>query len=328
VTGAVSGSGSPVVEVENVTLRFKGVTAINGATFTVGERELFAIIGPNGAGKTSIFNVLSGVYRPQEGTVRFLGENVLGRRPHTIAARGMARTFQNIELFENLTVIDNLMLGRAHRVRYGMLAAAAWFGPARKSELADREAVEDIVDFLELAQYRGFPVGLLPYGVQKRVELGRALAMEPKLLLLDEPVAGMNLEETEDMARFILDIRDELQIPMIMVEHDMGLVMDLADRVMVVDFGVPITTGPPAEVQRNPDVVAAYLGEDHEAGGRRTGNGGATPAAATSGASGATAAGAVGEHTDVPADEPERPLDVPAAPDGPAAEKTRPGGTP
>ena len=260
---------APVVEVENVVLTFKGVTAINGASFSVGERELFAIIGPNGAGKTSIFNVLSGVYRPQEGSVRFLGEDVLGRRPHRIAAMGMARTFQNIELFENLTVIDNLMLGRAHRVRYGVFAAAAWLGPARRSELADRAAVEDIVDFLELAQYRGFPVGLLPYGIQKRVELGRALAMGPRLLLLDEPVAGMNLEETEDMARFILDIRDELQIPMIMVEHDMGLVMDLADRIMVVDFGVPITTGVPAEVQRNPDVVKAYLGEDHGTGGRR-----------------------------------------------------------
>ncbi|NEK57105.1 ABC transporter ATP-binding protein [Geodermatophilus sabuli] len=263
-------AAAPVVEVADVTLRFKGVTAINGVSFTVGEHELFAIIGPNGAGKTSIFNVLSGVYRPQEGSVRFLGEPVLGRRPHTIAARGMARTFQNIELFENLTVIDNLMLGRAHAVRYGMFAAAGWLGPARRSELADRAAVEDIVDFLELAQYRGFPVGLLPYGVQKRVELGRALAMEPKLLLLDEPVAGMNLEETEDMARFILDIRDELEIPMIMVEHDMGLVMDLADRVLVVDFGVPITTGTPVEVQRNPDVVKAYLGEDHATGGRRS----------------------------------------------------------
>jgi branched-chain amino acid transport system ATP-binding protein len=260
----------PVLEVADVTLRFKGVTAVNGVSFTVGPQELFAVIGPNGAGKTSIFNVLSGVYRPQEGRVRFLGEDVLGQRPNKIAARGLARTFQNIELFENLTVIDNLMLGRAHTVRYGMLAAAAWLGPARKSELADRAAVEEIVDFLELAAYRSFPVGLLPYGVQKRVELGRALAMGPRLLLLDEPVAGMNLEETEDTARFILDIRDELQIPMIMVEHDMGLVMDLADRVMVVDFGVPITTGTPAEVQRNPDVIKAYLGEDHATGGRRS----------------------------------------------------------
>jgi branched-chain amino acid transport system ATP-binding protein len=280
-------AGKPVVEVEGVTLRFKGVTAINGVSFTVGEQELFAIIGPNGAGKTSIFNVLSGVYRPQEGSVRFLGEDVLGRRPNRNAASGMARTFQNIELFENLTVIDNLMLGRAHRVRYGMLASAFWLGPARSSELADRAAVEDIVDFLELAQYRGFPVGLLPYGVQKRVELGRALAMEPRLLLLDEPVAGMNLEETEDMARFILDIRDELKIPMIMVEHDMGLVMDLADRVMVVDFGVPITTGVPAEVQKNPDVIKAYLGEDHATGGRRSKGG----TAAGSTAAGSTAAG-------------------------------------
>ncbi len=255
------GTGEPVVEVTDVTLRFKGVTAINGVSFGVGPHELFAIIGPNGAGKTSIFNVLSGVYRPQQGNVRFLGENVLGRRPHDIAALGMARTFQNIELFENLTVIDNLMLGRAHRVRYGMLSAAVWFGRARRSELVDRAAVEEIVDFLELAQYRGFPVGLLPYGIQKRVELGRALAMEPKLLLLDEPVGGMNVEETEDMARYILDIRDELDIPIVLVEHDMGLVMDLADRVMVVDFGRPVATGVPAEIQHDPDVIRAYLGE-------------------------------------------------------------------
>ena len=252
---------APVLEVSDVTLRFKGVTAIDGVSFTVGERELFAVIGPNGAGKTSVFNVLSGVYRPQQGSVRFLGEEVLGQRPHAIAARGLARTFQNIELFENLTVIDNLMLGRAHRVRYGVLSAMAWLGRARRSELADRAAVEEIVDFLELAAVRSSPVGLLPYGIQKRVELGRALAMEPSLLLLDEPVAGMNLEETEDMARFILDIRDELVISMIMVEHDMGLVMDLADRVMVMDFGIPITTGTPEEVQRHPDVVRAYLGE-------------------------------------------------------------------
>jgi branched-chain amino acid transport system ATP-binding protein len=254
----------PVLEFDDVHLSFSGVKAINGATFAVGARELFAIIGPNGAGKTSIFNVLSGVYRPQQGAVRFLGEDILGRSPHAVAAMGMSRTFQNIELFENLTVLDNLMLGRHHHVRYGWLSALWYAGRARTEELAHRAIVEDLVDFLEVQEYRKLPVGLLPYGIQKRVELGRALAMEPKLLLLDEPVAGMNVEETEDMARFILDIRDELSIPMILVEHDMGLVMDLADRVMVVDFGTPLATGRPAEVQRNPDVIKAYLGQEHE----------------------------------------------------------------
>ncbi|WP_242624100.1 ABC transporter ATP-binding protein [Micromonospora kangleipakensis] len=251
----------PILAVDEIRLAFKGVKAIDGVSFSVGRRELFAIIGPNGAGKTSIFNVLSGVYRPQSGRVMFDGANLVGHRPHRIAAAGMARTFQNVELFSNLTVLDNLLLGRHTHLRYGTFAAIAWFGRARREELAARAAVEDIVDFLELQQWRRLPVGLLPYGVQKRVELGRALAMQPKLLLLDEPVAGMNLEETEDMARFILDIRDELNIPMILVEHDMGLVMDLADRVMVLDFGVPITTGVPAEVQRNPEVIRAYLGE-------------------------------------------------------------------
>jgi branched-chain amino acid transport system ATP-binding protein len=174
---------------------------------------------------------------------------------------GIARTFQNVELFQNLTVIENLMLGRHHHIRYGPLSAIAWLGRARNQEVANRAVVEDIIDFLELEAWRRYPVGLLPYGVQKRVEVGRALAMEPKLLLLDEPVAGMNLEETEDMARYILDIRDELDIPIILVEHDMGLVMDLADRVLVVDFGVPVATGVPAEIQHNPDVIRAYLGE-------------------------------------------------------------------
>ena len=203
----------------------------------------------------------SGVYRPQRGRVVFDGNDIIGRRPHQIAAAGIARTFQNVELFANLTVLDNLMLGRHTHLRYGTLSAIAWLGRARREELAARAAVEDIVDFLELEQWRRLPVGLLPFGVQKRVELGRALAMKPKLLLLDEPVGGMNLEETEDMARYILDIRDELDIPIILVEHDMGLVMDLADRVMVVDFGVPIATGVPAEIQTNPDVIRAYLGE-------------------------------------------------------------------
>ncbi|HET7690310.1 MAG TPA: ABC transporter ATP-binding protein [Nocardioidaceae bacterium] len=249
---------------DDVHLSFGKVKAVNGVSFEVGESELFAIIGPNGAGKTSIFNVLSGVYRPQRGSVKLNGKELIGEKTHVIAKQGMARTFQNIELFSNLTVLDNLMLGRHQHIGYGSLAAFAWVGKARREELRNRAVVEEIVDFLELEAWRKLPVGLLPYGVQKRVELGRALAMEPTLLLLDEPVAGMNLEETEDMARFIHDIRAERGIAMIMVEHDMALVMDLADRIMVVDFGTPITTGTPAEVQRNPDVIRAYLGGDLE----------------------------------------------------------------
>jgi branched-chain amino acid transport system ATP-binding protein len=253
----------PILVFDDVSLSFAGVKALAGVSFEVGARDLFAIIGPNGAGKTSIFNVMSGIYRPQQGRVLFLGQPILGRKPHHIAGLGMSRTFQNIELFSNLTVIDNLMLGRHHLVRYGVPSALIYAGRARREEAHHRAVVEDIIDFLEIEQYRKSPVGLLPYGIQKRVELGRALALGPKLLLLDEPVAGMNVEETEDMARFILDIRDELDIPMILVEHDMGLVMDLADKVLVLDFGRPIACDVPEAVQANPDVIRAYLGEEH-----------------------------------------------------------------
>jgi len=253
--------GAPLLEVADLALRFGGTRAIDGVSFDVRQGELFAVIGPNGAGKTSIFNCISGVYRPQEGRVRFMGEDLVGRHPDAIADLGVARTFQNIELFDNLTVVENLMLGRHQHLDYGMLAGMLWVGPARRAELANRRIVEDVIDFLEIEAHRKLPVGMLPYGVKKRVELGRALAMEPKLLLLDEPVAGMNVEETEDMARFILDIRAELGTAMILVEHDMGLVMDLADRVMVMDFGRRIALGRPQEVQQDRAVIQAYLGE-------------------------------------------------------------------
>jgi branched-chain amino acid transport system ATP-binding protein len=260
----VTAGNPPLVEVRDIHLSFKGVKAIDGVSFEVYPGELFAIIGPNGAGKTSIFNSLNQVYRPQEGDILWKGRSIMGLKPNQTAELGIARTFQNIALYPHMTVIENILTGRHIRMETGWLAGALWLGRAKRAEIANRHRVEDIIDFLEIEQWRKYPVGLLPYGVQKRVELGRALAMDPELLLLDEPVAGMNLEETEDMARFVLDIQDELGITMILVEHDMGLVMDIADRVMVVDFGRRIAIGPPAEVQRNPDVIRAYLGEDFQ----------------------------------------------------------------
>ncbi|MBL8959668.1 MAG: ABC transporter ATP-binding protein [Gemmatimonadetes bacterium] len=251
---------TPLLTVEGITLRFGGVSALTGVSFTVNPGELFAIIGPNGAGKTSIFNCLNGVYKPSEGTITLGGERLSGLSPTTIATRGVARTFQNLGLFSHLTVLENILLGRHHLMQTGFLAGAWWWGPARREELAQRRHCEDIIELLELEPYRFQPVALLPYGVRKRVEVARAVAMEPRLLLLDEPAAGMNLEESEDMARYIREINEELQVAMILVEHDMHMVMDLAHRVLAMDFGRVLAIGRPEEVRAHPAVIEAYLG--------------------------------------------------------------------
>jgi len=264
---AAVADGSPLLEIEDVHLSFAGVKAIDGVTLTVRRGEVFAVIGPNGAGKTSIFNCISGVYHPGRGSIRFEGRNVIGMRPDRIADLGVARTFQNIELFPQLTVLDNLMLGRHQHLHYGTPAAMIRFGRAAREEARNREVVEGIIEFLDIQPHRKSFVAMLPYGIQKRVELGRALAMAPKLLLLDEPAAGMNLEETEDMARFITDIRRELGIGIVLVDHDMRMVMDLADTILAIDFGKPIASGTPTEIQANKDVIRAYLGQEHSIAG-------------------------------------------------------------
>ncbi|MGF1445827.1 MAG: ABC transporter ATP-binding protein [Pikeienuella sp.] len=256
--------GQVLLELRGITLRFGGVTALTAVSFDIREGEIRAIIGPNGAGKSSMLNVINGFYHPQEGEIVFRGKKRGRLRPHQIARQGLARTFQNIALFKGMSTLDNIMTGRLTKMRRGLLWQALWVGPAEREEIRHREAVERIIDFLEIQHIRKTPVGRLPYGLQKRVELGRALAAEPKLLLLDEPMAGMNVEEKEDMCRFILDVNDEFGTTIVLIEHDMGVVMDLADRVVVLDYGRKIGDGMPDEIRRNQDVIDAYLGVPHD----------------------------------------------------------------
>ncbi|GIL02303.1 MAG: ABC transporter ATP-binding protein [Alphaproteobacteria bacterium] len=256
--------GEPLLVVDNISLAFGGVKAITDVSFDIVKGEIRAIIGPNGAGKTSMLNVINGFYHPQQGTITFRGRSRRRMQPHEAAMQGIARTFQNIALFKGMTTLDNIMTGRITLMKRNMLWQALWHGPAEAEEIAHREAVERIIDFLEIEHIRKVPVGRLPYGLQKRVELGRALAAEPALLLLDEPMAGMNLEEKEDMSRFILDVNRDYGTTIALIEHDMGVVMDLSDRVVVLDYGRKIGDGTPDEVRNNQAVIDAYLGVAHD----------------------------------------------------------------